>query len=439
MAHFLFHIEVDGTLIRYDPDHGMIINESTHEIIRIARSQNRPWNDHAVTQEAMARSFKPNCLTVYLSNQCNLACSYCYIDRTGEQETKRVNISAVEAASEFVALACRSSGQPFVMGFHGGNEPLTTPDLARECIGICRKSAQKYGLRFFTYCTTNGVIPRETAEWAAGVFTGIRLSWDGPPDIHDRYRKDKNGMPTSAAVRNSAGIFFHDAASASKCIVRTTITGYSVKRMQEIAEYFQSEGVREFEIYPVFTCRREAMTCGFIPDPLEFLQNYFQARQWASRHRMKMRYTGTRFSHRHGRHCPVLQDNLTITSDGYCTPCFMMDRCDMQENGIPMIGRYNEVTNRLDMDWPALAGMIRLMTAEHPKCRECFNRFHCSKGCPDYCPLESGGKNTAPDDCRIDKLIGLSQLLEESRFSLPDSHAVDMPAFLSGIPITRIG
>ena len=186
-------------------------------------------------------SFEPECLTVYLSNRCNLGCSYCYsAPKPGESEEPRHRATAtlaiehVRSAAATVAAHCLRKGRPFTLVAHGGGEPSLHPELLAEICDLTREVAAEFGLRWWGYVATNGVMPADRALWLAQTFNHIGLSCDGPEQLQNRQRPTWNNHATSAYVERSAAIF---SRHASAFTVRATITAASWQRQAEIVEY----------------------------------------------------------------------------------------------------------------------------------------------------------------------------------------------------------
>jgi len=64
-------------------------------------------------------TFLPECLTLYMNNECNLRCVYCHTDPTS-QPAARLELDTIAAAGEVVAENCRKKNRPFYVVFHGG-------------------------------------------------------------------------------------------------------------------------------------------------------------------------------------------------------------------------------------------------------------------------------------------------------------------------------
>ncbi|MEJ2737877.1 MAG: hypothetical protein P8189_30705, partial [Anaerolineae bacterium] len=76
---------------------------------KLAVAQARQWREGA---------FRPECLTLYLNNECNLSCVYCYA-APSQEPAARLDLETIVAAARVVAESCKMIGRPFYVVFHG--------------------------------------------------------------------------------------------------------------------------------------------------------------------------------------------------------------------------------------------------------------------------------------------------------------------------------
>jgi uncharacterized protein len=396
-----------------------------------------PYINFGEPGDSVQKIFKPVCLTLYLNNDCNLACGYCYIPNKAILPPKRINTQAVRSAAEIVALNCVEFGTPFILGFHGGNEPLLNPQFVNDCIEICREVAGKYNLTVLPHCTTNGVISEATAKWAGEVFHGITLSWDGPADIQDSWRHHKDNRSTSIHVERTAEILLN-ASSCKNLRVRSTVTQQSVDRLLEITQYFFERNIRQVEYYPVFLDLHQKINPQLIPHSAAFVKNFLLAKYWADQNNMRIGYAGSRIGEYHDKYCSVWQNNLTLTPDGYLTNCFLATHNHQHENDLFIYGCFDEKKGEMIIDMEKLAMVFQKNLSIHSQCMDCFNFFHCSKGCPTFCPIKTKRSVDEKIDCTIERWIGLSNVLQQAGYELPIDLNTDCQLFFDKISVKSI-
>jgi len=129
-------------------------------------------------------------LTLCLTHDCNLRCSYCY----GGCKQKR-DMSA-ETARRAVDLALARVSQRLHLVFFGGEPLLRWQDLV-AFTGYARERATAAGIEVKPTVTTNGtLLDDERIVWLVAERFLVALSCDGVRAAHDRNRRDAAGGST---------------------------------------------------------------------------------------------------------------------------------------------------------------------------------------------------------------------------------------------------
>ena len=110
-------------------------------------------------------------MTLHLTNDCNLQCSYCYVC----QKPEYMNRSTAEHAVRLAA----ASGEPSCGIIFFGGEPLLCRDTIRDTVAYCRAMERERPVRFHFKMTTNGtLLDREFLEFSRKENIFIALSHD---------------------------------------------------------------------------------------------------------------------------------------------------------------------------------------------------------------------------------------------------------------------
>lgn len=117
-------------------------------------------------------------LILWLTDDCNLQCRYCY--RPGVAVPQQMTVEVVARALQLAS----ASGQPFHVQLSGG-EPTLAPDLLAAVVDQMRpfQGQATLGVQTNATCLTPGLV-RLFKE--AQVQVGVSL--DGPPAVHDALR-----------------------------------------------------------------------------------------------------------------------------------------------------------------------------------------------------------------------------------------------------------
>jgi len=153
--------------------------------------------------------------------QCNLDCSYCfYLHKQpmfGQPEMPRMPDTVLEAhVRQYIA----AQEGTVVFSWQGGEPTLMGLDFFRRVVAL-QAQYSRPGQAIENDLQTNGVLLN--AEWAAFLKQHnflVGLSCDGPPELHDRYRRAKGGSPTAARVERAAELLrAHSVPFHALCVV----------------------------------------------------------------------------------------------------------------------------------------------------------------------------------------------------------------------------
>ncbi len=145
------------------------------------------------------KPFPLTTMVLNVTNQCNLACTYCYEyseDKIVDTENgKKPKFMTDETARQSVEFMLKESGDNPVahLTFFGGETLLNFPVLQRT-IAYARQRARETGKIVDFSLTTNATLLKpEIVEFLVENDVGVTISIDGPPDVQDKFRVFKNG------------------------------------------------------------------------------------------------------------------------------------------------------------------------------------------------------------------------------------------------------
>lgn len=141
--------------------------------------------------------FPLNTMVLNVTNQCNLACTYCY--EYGEDKIvdtahgKQAKFMTEQTARDSVELLLRESGRVAHLTFFGGETLLNFPVL-QSTIAYARRRAADEGKDIDFSLTTNATLLRpDIIEFLAENNVGVTVSIDGPREMQDKFRVFHNG------------------------------------------------------------------------------------------------------------------------------------------------------------------------------------------------------------------------------------------------------
>lgn len=185
--------------------------------------------------------------TLFLTQHCNLACEYCYV-------AKKPARMQAEVAGRIVDFAFRNTPpeEDINIGFFGG-EPLLEFPLLQEIVRAIQGHEGFDPRRVNVSVVTNGtLLKQETIRFFQRNQIDLTISCDGPPRVHDRFRRFPGGAGSSrlveAAIRRTLGVL--GRVSVSAVYGRETI-----EFLPETIDYFSALGVRQIYVSPDFSAR----------------------------------------------------------------------------------------------------------------------------------------------------------------------------------------
>ncbi|MBI5517391.1 MAG: radical SAM protein [Deltaproteobacteria bacterium] len=184
-------------------------------------------------------------VSLVLTHDCNLACTYCY---TGEKFRREMDW---ETAERSVDLAFRETppGAPVDVGFFGG-EPLLCWDMLVRVGDYARARAEREGRRLRLAVTTNGtLLTRERTDTLARLGVEVTLSLDGTREAHEATRPQKGGRSSfDDVVRGAENL----KASGLPLEVIAVVAPGNVRWLGETVRYLVDLGARNVILNPCF-------------------------------------------------------------------------------------------------------------------------------------------------------------------------------------------
>lgn len=154
------------------------------------------------------RNLLPNSASILVTENCNLACKYCF-------EHHNMNIMTKETVMKALEYLCNNAVQCGDEEFHAmifGGEPLLNIEAIECLLEEGYRLGKEKGVRFSANMVTNATIMNDhifnvLRKWRDLVNLNIQLSVDGIPSVHDAYRITKSGQGSWKLVEKNIPIF----------------------------------------------------------------------------------------------------------------------------------------------------------------------------------------------------------------------------------------
>lgn len=181
--------------------------------------------------------------------KCNLDCKYCfYLEKESFLEKENNFQMKDEVLEIFIYKYITTQEIPEIQFVWQGGEPtLRNLDFYRKVIFYQKKNAGNK--KIINSLQTNGMFLDE--EWCVFLKENnflVGISLDGPKEIHDHYRVDKVGNPTFDRVMKSIDLLKKYKIPFN---VLTCVTSYSVKKANEIYNFYKENGIDFIQFTPI--------------------------------------------------------------------------------------------------------------------------------------------------------------------------------------------
>lgn len=180
--------------------------------------------------------------TLYLTDDCNLRCSYCY---EGNKKNKSyMNEITLERALEFI-VRNNLPNDPIDLLLLGG-EPLMNKKMLYKTIDIINHKYQEIKQLFRFQMTTNGILlDDKMMDFVEENQVELSISIDGDRETHNLNRKSVSKKDVYDIILNNMQRMLARGMNFS---VRMTITSNNVHLLCHNVQYFYDLGVRKINI-----------------------------------------------------------------------------------------------------------------------------------------------------------------------------------------------
>ena len=234
------------------------IDEGMDELLRVQAIA--PVNEapQPIPKVIPLEPFPLTTMVMNVTNQCNLACTYCY--EYGEDKLvdtangKQPKFMSVETAKQSVDFMFREAGPNKVvhMTLFGGETLMNMPVL-RVAIPYARQRATEVGKRVEFNLTTNATLLKpDVIDFLIENDVAVTISIDGPQDLQDKFRVFHNGAGSYDVAMPKIRELLR-RHTAKPIGARVTLTSQTLDVQRIFRHLTEEVGFREVGFAPVTT------------------------------------------------------------------------------------------------------------------------------------------------------------------------------------------
>ena len=342
----------------------------------------------------MASFWHKGQLSLFLTTQCDLRCTYCYMPkREVKAEHRFLRLEYARAGIRFLAENYNSKA----IRFFGAGEPTLAFGLMKD---IWQEALATLGPDASMEIETNGHFGGGIAAWIEENADVVWISCDGPPSVQDINRPTAMGGASSPIVE--ANIRRLSRRTGLQVGVRITTRDPSAQHQERLLRYFAELGVLHIAISPVYysyvnpECQPVSL--------MEFAKGFVPAFEAARRLGVSYQTLMTvNFDEDVDVYCQACIPFPRVTTDGYLSCCDWaslgpeylqgeLEQC--------LFGRYDDAQGRFIVD-VSRRDWIRTRDAKHlgeGACAGCPAMRRCVGGCLGKMLAATGDMHSATDD-----------------------------------------
>jgi uncharacterized protein len=181
-----------------------------------------------------------NLLIKPASGSCNLRCRYCfYADETENRACANFGRMSLDTAKVMVDKALAYAEGMCTFAFQGGEPSLMGVEFFRQLTEYIQGKSKNLQIQY-AFQTNGTLLDEEWAAWFRDNRVLVGVSLDGPRDIHDRYRVDKDGKGTFQRVMSAVRLLERERVEYN---ILSVVTGTMARSGQKVYNFFQKNGL----------------------------------------------------------------------------------------------------------------------------------------------------------------------------------------------------
>lgn len=352
---------------------------------------------------------KKRCISLFLTDVCNLSCKYCYCKSDKEHKKNELDL-------DFIKVAIKDfyeKEKKIYLRFFGNGEPTLCFETMKKTVEYCKTldSNPLFELQ------TNGYFNDEICDWIAKNIDIVWISYDGTSEANEYYRVNHNNQSVNNEVEKN---IINLSKKVKTLGVRATIGRKNLNNQIEMIDNMKRLGVKYLFSDIMFASVENHELYEEPISPMEYAKKYVEARKYAN---SKGIYYGSffaiNFDEKSNIFCRSCIPMPHLTVDGYVSCC---DMGYVGANNNELIyGKYNPETMTIEYDDEKIKYIQNRTVDNLPECKDCPIKYYCAGGCIGEALTEEGSiYKIKKQNCEAIKF--LYEQLKDEKIDVPVFH-----------------
>ena len=339
---------------------------------------------------------------LHLANNCNLSCSYCYLNKTKDFMTLETGIESVKSIFN---TANKNEIKEITLKFAGA-EPLFNWEVAKKIQELALQLADKHDIKLNSVLLTNTTLLNdEIINRLKQLQFRVMVSIDGVGKYHDYYRSFKNGSSSyPIVIENTEKL--HQAKLLSD--ISITVTDKNIEGLPELVKMCLE---RDYPFNINFYRENENTTGNELTLSEKKIVKYMKATYKIIENNLPNRNllsslldrVNLAFPHKHT--CGIGNNYAVIDQNGKLSKCQM----EIGKNKTCTTINSNNLLADIKGDKTQLQN---ISVDDKSDCQNCEIKNYCTGGCP---LIASKNGNSKSPNCNIYKSLYKDVLVLEGK------------------------
>ena len=328
--------------------------------------------DPPLPQPPPLGEFSPIGLTLLMTNQCQLRCTYCYA-AAGDSPRQHLSLQTGYAAIDYTYENLKRLNYPkFHISLHGGGEPTFPWKTMRELVAYAKEKPipTEFSL------TSNGVWSKPQTQWIMAYIDFVGISMDGSPQTQDTQRPLASGKASSRWVMRTLREL---EANHRPYRIRVTAVPPFDHLVEDIRFLCENTHCQRIQVEAAFGTQRGGGYQYNLEEGLQFLQAFFAAQRLAEQYGRKLVSVGSEVDKVTPVPCGSPFNTLIVTPQNNLVACFEVVNDSHPLADLLTIGRITP--QGVEIDEKARLRLRQKFFERRASCRDCFCYWSCAGGC----------------------------------------------------------